>query len=425
VISKALSLPLFRSTAVYTIANVLNSSIPFLLIPILTRYISKTDYGIIAMFPVVTNLLTPIIGLNSNVAISIQYFHQDRIDLTKFIYNCFLILSATTGITIVLFALFSNFISELSQFPVQWIWIFPAFCFFQFISQVLLVLWINQGEPLKYGLFQVLQTLFNFALSLLLVVGAGYDWQGRIIGQSAATLLFGAVALLIIFRTGLIKPVYDKAYIKQALRFGIPLIPTTLSVFFITMTDRIFITRMVGIASTGEYALGYQIGMILGVLSESYNNAWGPWLLKKLKEDNFAVKVNIVKYTYLYFAAIILLSLLISVMAPWFFKVFVGKEFQDATVYIVWIVLGFAFSGMYKTVSNYIYFIEKSYILMWITVTAACLNIILNYILIRTNGAVGAAQATTIVNFVFFLLTWLAAIKYYQMPWFNFYRVAH
>jgi O-antigen/teichoic acid export membrane protein len=182
---------------------------------------------------------------------------------------------------------------------------------------------------------------------------------------------------------------------------------------------------MVGIASTGEYALGYQIGMILGVLSESYNNAWGPWLLKKLKEDNFAVKVNIVKYTYLYFAAIILLSLLISVMAPWFFKVFVGKEFQDATVYIVWIVLGFAFSGMYKTVSNYIYFIEKSYILMWITVTAACLNIILNYILIRTNGAVGAAQATTIVNFVFFLLTWLAAIKYYQMPWFNFYRVAH
>jgi O-antigen/teichoic acid export membrane protein len=377
------------------------------------------------MFPVITNLLTPIIGLNSNVAISVQYFHQDRIDIARFIYNCFLILTVTTGLTAVIFAGFSSSISEISQFPVHWIWIFPVFCFFQFISQVLLVLWINQGEPLKYGIFQISQTLLNFILSLLLVVGAGYDWRGRIIGQAAATILFGALALIIIYQTRLIKPIYDKAYIRQAIRFGIPLIPTTLSVFFITMTDRIFITHMVGIASTGEYALGYQIGMIVGVLSESFNNAWGPWLLKKLKEDNFATKVNIVKLTYVYFAAIILISLFISSTAPWFFKFFVGKQFQDATVYIIWIVMGFAFSGMYKTVSNYIYFIQKPYILMWITLIAACLNIWLNYIFISKNGAVGAAQATTIVNFVFFLLTWLAAIKYYQMPWFNFYKAAN
>ncbi|QHT68831.1 oligosaccharide flippase family protein [Rhodocytophaga rosea] len=422
-IHKLLSLSLFRSTAVYTIANIVNSSIPFLLIPILTRYLTKADYGIIAMFPVVTNLLTPLIGLNTHVAISIQYFHQDKIDLPKFVYNCFLILLGTSVVTCLFFFLFKNFISDMSHFPLQWIWLFPVFCFFQFISQVLLVLWINQAQPVKYGIFQVLQTVLNFVLSLVLVIEADFDWRGRIIGQATATILAGCVALYIIYKSKLIKPEPDIPYIKKAVRFGLPLVPTTLSVFVITMTDRIFITQMIGVSSTGEYALGYQIGMILGILSDSYNNAWGPWLLKSLKENKLAVKIKIVKYTYLYFLALIFAGLFISLSAPWFFDLFIGKEFRNATIYIIWIVMGFVFSGMYKTVSNYIYFIEKSQILMWITVIAAVLNIILNYVFIKVNGAVGAAQATTVVNFVFFLLTWLAAIKYFRMPWFSFFKV--
>jgi O-antigen/teichoic acid export membrane protein len=423
VINRILSLPLFRSTAVYTIANLLNSSIPFLLIPVLTRYLSKGDYGVIAMFPVVTNLLTPLIGLNTHVAISIQYFHQDKINLPKFIYNCFLILLGTSVIIGVLFFLFKNFISELSQYPVQWIWLFPVFCFFQFISQVLLVLWINQAQPVKYGIFQVLQTLLNFVLSLVLIIQADFDWRGRIIGQAAATIFAGCVAVYIIFKSRLLKPEPDIQYIKKAVRFGLPLVPTTLSVFIITMTDRIFITQMIGVSSTGEYALGYQIGMILGILSDSYNNAWGPWLLKSLKENELSVKIKIVKYTYLYFLALIFAGLFISLAAPWFFDLFIGKEFRNAIIYIIWIVMGFVFSGMYKAVSNYIYFIEKSHILMWITAIAAVLNIVLNYVFIKINGAIGAAQATTVVNFVFFLLTWVAAIKYYQMPWFSFFKV--
>ncbi|GAI91605.1 unnamed protein product, partial [marine sediment metagenome] len=57
------------------------------------------------------------------------------------------------------------------------------------------------------------------------------------------------------------------------------------------------------------------------------------------------------------------------------------------------------------------------YILAWITLMSAVINIGLNYFLIKANGAIGAAQATTITFFISFILTWILSAKVYQMPW--------
>ncbi|GAB1400783.1 hypothetical protein MASR1M66_22380 [Aminivibrio sp.] len=56
---------------------------------------------------------------------------------------------------------------------------------------------------------------------------------------------------------------FDKAYLAHALRFGIPLIPHSLAGILNTSIDRLFITHMVGIADTGLYTVGYQIGTVI------------------------------------------------------------------------------------------------------------------------------------------------------------------
>ncbi|NLK71578.1 MAG: flippase, partial [Clostridiales bacterium] len=82
-----------------------------------------------------------------------------------------------------------------------------------------------------------------------------------------------------------------------------------------------------------------------------------------------------------------------------------------------WIALSYAFDGMYKMVVNYIFYAQKTYILAWITFLAAGINIILNYLLIKINGAIGAAQATTATFALQFLLTWFLSSRVYKMPW--------
>jgi O-antigen/teichoic acid export membrane protein len=102
---------------------------------------------------------------------------------------------------------------------------------------------------------------------------------------------------------------------------------------------------------------------------------------------------------------------------PTFFKYFLGKQFVGSGVFVSWIALGYAFKGMYLMVVNYIFYVEKTQILAMVTFLTAGINCILNYMFIGHYGAIGAAQATTIVYFINFLLVWYLSAKVYPMPW--------
>jgi O-antigen/teichoic acid export membrane protein len=114
----------------------------------------------------------------------------------------------------------------------------------------------------------------------------------------------------------------------------------------------------------------------------------------------------------------VLLALAASYFFQFFLVYFVGDKFLGAKDFIFWISLSFAFSGMYKMVVNYIFYVGKTKILAWLTFSSAILNIFLNYIFISYYGAIGAAISTLVINIIFFLLTWVLSNRLYKMPWF-------
>jgi O-antigen/teichoic acid export membrane protein len=416
-IKRIVNSSLLRSAGIYTITSGINSAIPFLLIPILTRYMSPGDYGIVSMFGVLVSLVAPFTGLSIHGAIQRQYYERDHIDLSKYVSNCILILLTSSTLIGLIFFIFSEPISRVSSFPQQWLWVVIIVSIAQFLSQVVLTLWQVQVKPLPYGIYQILQTSFNAGLSIWLIVGMGLAWKGRIEAQFIAVLSFGIIALFILYRDKWLKFSVDWAYIRNAISFGVPLIPHALGAVIITMTDRFFITNMVGLEATGLYTVGYQVGMIIGLLENSFTQAYAPWLYEHLKMNHELVKVKIVKMTYAYFIIIICLALLLASIAPWFLSFFVGKEFTGSSSFVLWIALGYAFNGMYKMVGLYIPYVEKTGYLSIVTVPSALLNILLNYILIRYNGPVGAAQATTFSFLFMFIATWILSSKVFPMPW--------
>ena len=110
-------------------------------------------------------------------------------------------------------------------------------------------------------------------------------------------------------------------------------------------------------------------------------------------------------------------TLVFGISAPWLLAFLVGPAFKASYVYILWIALGFAFTGMYFMVVNYIFYAEKTHYLAIASISMSLLNVFLNYIFIKLNGPIGAAQATTITSFCTFLLVWYLSSKVYNMPW--------
>lgn len=359
----------------------------------------------------------PFVGLSTASALSREYFNQNNTDFDRYVGNVFYILFLSMiPLSFILF-IFSSEIASLSEIPENVVWLVLVFSFFSFLLNTALTIWQVQSKAKQYGFFQIGQTAINVSLSLALVVGLKWGWEGRVLAQVMAVVCFGCLGFFILFKNNYVKFKFDRNYFKDALKFGVPLIPHSLGAIIISMSDRMFITNMVSIEATGLYAVGYSIGNIIGFAEHSFNLAYAPWLFEKLNLNDQNMKLKIVKFTYLYFIAILLLVLFLTGASPFVFGMLIDPKFADAQVFVFWIALSFAFSGMYKMVTNYIFYAKKTQILAWVTFGSALLNILLNYFLIKSFGAVGAAISAAIVSFCFFIFTWILSNKVYEMPW--------
>lgn len=408
---------LFKNSAVYMSVNIINTAIPILLLPILTRFLTPADYGIVALYQVIQSVVGVLVGLNTHGVVTTNFFRMKREELRVYIGNLFIILGLSSAFTLIILLFIKSWLANIIGFPAGWFLVILIAAAFRYFTTVNLILWQSEQRPFPYGIFQIASTITNVGMSILLVVVLRMEWEGRLLGIIITMIIFGTVSIYFLFSRGYVRFRINKQHIKDALAFGLPLIPHAIAGLVITATDRIFISAMVDVSATGLYSVGYQIAMIIELLAVSFNSAWVPFLFQKLTENNPATKRAIVKLTYGYFFIILLLALLVAFAAPLFLSVFVGPDFQNSSQYVFWIALGYAASGMYYMVTNYIFYVKKTYILAWVTFGSALLNIILNYFLIKSNGAIGAAQATMISFFVTFIAVWILSARVYHMPW--------
>lgn len=285
------------------------------------------------------------------------------------------------------------------------------------VNEIVLANWRVRDKPLQFGVFINIRTLLEASLAIYLVVVVNMSWQGQVYSTTTVYFIFAIIGVFILHRKGLIFWKLNLKYLRHALLFGLPLIVPALAGQVNSSVNRIFISNMVGIADMGIYTLGYQIGGVVYLIYMAYNQAFTPWLYRKLNNGSMKDKTQIVKITYLYFAFLIITAIFLGILAPLALKFIVADNFYDAHIYVLWIALGFAFDGMYVAVNSYIYYAEKTRLIIIPTLSGAIINIILTYLFLRELGPVGAAYAKLISSMWAFLLAWYISIKVYPMPW--------
>lgn len=414
---KILNSSLVRSSGMYTFSNAINAGIPFLLMPVLTRYLSAEDYGIVAMCSVMVTFIYPFTNLSAHTLITRMYCEKENIDLPAYVTNYFLVLICSTAIVSLVFYLFAGPISKLMSFPGSLLWMVIALSAGQSITMIVLATFQVQVKPVQFGIYQIMLTIINAGLSIWFVVSLGMNWRGRIDAQLIAYTVVVVVGIALLWKGKWLKFEFKPDYIRQGLNFSLPLIPHALGGFAITLMDRVFLTRMVGLEATGIYMAGLQIATVINILAESFNKAYVPWLFERLKNNIFAEKLTLVKMTYVYFVSSFVMAVCFGLIAPWFLGFFLGKGFAGSGAYVLFLAIGFAFQGMYMTVVSYVYYAKKTAPLAGITLSIAVTNIGLNYLCIHRYGAIGAAYSTMAAYFLMFVLVWILAARVYDMPW--------
>lgn len=401
---------------IYTLTNALSAGIPFLLLPVLTRLLSPEQYGIVAMFSVVVTVLGAFTGLSVHGAIGIRYFEQEHYDFPRYVGTCLIILLVSTTIVFAGVLLCMPMLERFTKISGSWLLIAVLVSGAQFVIQIQLSIWQSGRKPWQFGFFRIGQTAFDATTSLVFILGLGMAWEGRVGGIALAAMGFMVFALYRLRGSGMLA-LPHRAYAKDALKFGVPLIPHVIGGMLIVMVDRFLISNILDVASTGIYMVAMQIGMVLGLLTDSFNRAFSPWLIESLKKEDLLRDRLIVKYTYLYFVVVAGIALLLGAVAPFAVDLFIGSQYQAAAHIVIYIAMGFAFGGMYYMVTNYIFYAGKTPMLALITFGGGLFNVGVTYYLLHRNGMVGAAQGFMLSQAATFLGAWWLAQKSRPMPW--------
>lgn len=406
-----------KSMGIYTISNVLNAAIPFLLLPVLTRYLDPSDYGVLSNFNAIANFMVPLVGINLMASVQVQYIKEEVDNQSYMSTGLRLALTLTLLFSIALLFL-GGTLEEFIKVPKFFLYFIALYALFNVIIEVLLAIWRMEDAAINYGIFRIVRTLIELSFVLFFVIGLEMNFEGSIYGMMAAYGLGSVVALVLLMRKNLLFGSFSMDFLRHAVKFGVPLIPHTLSGVIIMYSDKLIITYYHGQADNGIYTVGFMIGQAIGLLQNSFNQAWVPWAFQKLKGGSENDKSRMVKITYYYLIGILLLVFFLWLMLPIIYTYFIGDRFSEGMQLVLWIALGFAFNGMYKMVSVYIYYLEKTFIIAMTSFGVAIVNVILNFMFIPKYGLQGAAVATMIAMGLQFIVTWGVSSRLIDMPWF-------
>ncbi len=411
---------MIRNSGMYLLAVGLNRGMSFLLLPLLTVFMSTSEYGIVSLSAIIIGFLKCLIGFNPSLYVIVNYYKNNRQELAGLITN---LLVLTLASSVVLLLPFYLIAARVWNFGSLW----PLFTIVIFITAVLIVIesfvftLIQMEKKGKtFFWFSLVSALLQFGLVVAFVIGFKWNWQGKLLGDLIAELAICLILLGYLRKQYPQKSAFSWEITKSIIRFSLPLLPHAVSLWGMNFIDRFFLERIEGIQSVGLYSAAYTLGLGLMLVYDAFQRAWQPFFFEAVDKDEPSTKLKIARFTWIYYAGAVLLFFLAMGLAFWLRPVVFGAEFQSAIRFVPLIFLGYTFQGMYRVIAGHLYLKERNRILAAITVSAAVLNILLNYWLITRNGIMGAAQSTAITFGFMFVITSIIVARTKSIPLFYF-----
>ena len=389
----------------YTFSNFLIQGINLLTTPVFARLLSKSEFGLynnylswLSVFTILTTL-----RLESTL-ISAKFDYEKSFD--SYIYSTNLLGLIITLGWFAIINIFHQFFTELTE--VDWVYLNVMMVYLLFFPSINL---FQARERYRYEykrniLVAVILATLTAGISVSFVLGFKDKLSGRIYGGAIPTVVIGMILFVILFRRG---GEYKVEHWKYALPVCLPYVPHLLSLTVLNATDRIMITRFCGSEYTAIYSLAYTCGLIVTLLSTSYNSAYAPWLGEKLHEQKHE---EIREFAPKYILSFLFFSAGIMLIGPDVLRFMGGKSYGDAIFVLPPVATGCFFQFVYSMFVNVEQFKKKTVWMAMASVAAAGINFVLNLIFIPRYGYYAAAY-TTLVGYIVLLV--LHMIIVYKM----------
>jgi O-antigen/teichoic acid export membrane protein len=400
---------LLRHSAIYGLGSIVARVVAVLLLPVYTRYLSPSDYGLIETLVALSAVLTALVAQGMKSAFFRFYFDSAEtarrllVIRTAFWY----VLAASTVVLVLGVALAPQ---------ISWL-LFDTRSHSELVIAAFAGLWVAMNYEQLTSLFRVEQrssayvaaTLTNVAITIaatiLLVVVLDEGPLGVLVGNLTGTAV--VYAGLLVYNRRALGLQFDRSLLREMNRFGLPLVPSAVALWLTNFSDRFFLVKLADTHEVGLYSIGVRIASAIVLLLTAFRMAW-PAFAYSIEDDHEAKRTYSFVLTYVVYVCC-WLALTLGLLAPWILKLITTEPFYPAENVVAPLAFGVAAFGAFVVVQIGTGRARQTKSNWLVTGAAALVNIALNLILIPPYGRMGAAIAMVSAYTLLFLgMAWRA-----------------
>ncbi|MFW2161470.1 oligosaccharide flippase family protein [Acinetobacter beijerinckii] len=390
---------IIKDSFIYLIGELFAKSLPFLMLPYLTRKLGPEGFGELSYYLTILSLLTIFISLSQDGAVTRYFYFYGKRALNTVVKAGYLF---NISVSFILLLICWWFKAEIMAYVV-------LATMFQSFVNVQLSLRQCQKQPLKYIIIQIILSFTNVLFTIFALEYFNQELVAyRILAIVFANLITFLIASLVL--GDLFRDIYRFTWLRLRLSllyiisFGGGLILHQSSFFIKGQLDRIIIYQKYSNTDLGLYSAGVQIAAILPIILMALNKAIIPYYYQGLKEGTLNIE-KIKKYT-LYTVPVCVVPAIIGFMLPEsFYLWFLGEEYNGSKYYAVIYLIGYGANLPYLILVNYFFYNGKNLIISNMNFISAIVYLMFLYIF-SLWGVEYIPYSLILSNMVLIFLMW-------------------
>ena len=380
-----------------TIGNFASKLLSFLLVPFYTAILSTAEYGTADVLTTSVNLVLPIFSLMIYEAV--MRFTLDENSDKKQVFSIGLYTTIIGCVVVLTGAQFLRFFDSARSYVWQFVFYYMSLVIYNLVLQ-----FVKGIEKISvYSIAGVINTFVYIGCNILFLLVFHWGIKGYltafIVGHTVSALyaFIAAKVYHYVIRYGKV----EFALLRKMVNYAAPMIPNAISWWVSNSSDKYILIYFWGVAVNGIYSVAYKIPSILTIGISIFIGAWqisavdnfGSEESKKFYSDIYD------KYESLLYIGAAFLIGVVQILAKCLFS----NDFYFAWVYTPVLICASVFNSLASFYGSIYTSSKKTGMLFYSTLIGAGGNIVLNFLLIPSLGAMGAAIATM----VSYIIVWV------------------
>lgn len=380
---------LLGDTILYSLGEIIPRILSFLLLPILTRFLSPADYGISSYTNTVMTFLFVFAALSLNTFLLRNYYLEKEEDRKRLIGSIFCFICIFNLVLLGLQMVFFPIIIHAFNINVPFKPFFALAIinnFFDVISIIPLVVYRIKENAKGFVLLSLSRIVLQFGLTYLMVVVFQQGLLGSYLAKLYINIPFALIYFFVIYRNATFS--FDVGKIKQALKFSIPFLPASLSYLIISTSDRLILERYISLDALGIYSVAFTLSLALNIVTQALYRTFEQVIFKNYLHADFP-SMNLILFK-VFSIAVTVFGFSLALLSPEIFKIAASSNFYSGHQIVPFMVVSVVLAAYNVYLNTLLVAAEKQKITSLLNMISAGISVTLNLLLVPSFGFYGS-----------------------------------